>query len=273
MAVAEEGNEEGIVRIEERVDNIADVSEKVADMKVNAEKTVALHVRVQDETSPTSPDEAKAVCKFRCPHLNCGYQFLTKHGMLVHAGRCEWKNEFEVDSIVGHRGPIVVRKYKVRWKGYSADYDTFEPRDNIHPDLIKEYEVENNVYVHGWKFRCDVCDLPCSSARGIAIHKAKAHKKEKQQNFAGSLADKKVTLCKLVKQQESRPKINCCSKPLDNVFRSKYLGTIFTADAQQVHDVKEKIARALTRCGKLRHVLDSPDLPLAIKLRLYQAAA
>ena len=36
--------------------------------------------------------------------------------------------------------------------------------------------------------------------------------------------------------------------------------------------MKEKIARAMSRCGQLRHVLDSPDLPITIKLRLYQAA-
>ena len=176
VAVPEEGDDEGIVRVEKRVNSIADGSDKDADMKVNVDKTVVLHVRAQDETSPTSPDEAKAVCKFRCPHLNCGFMFLTKHGMQVHAGRCKWKDEFEVDCIVGHRGPIVARQYKIRWKGYSEEYDTFEPRSNIHPELIKDYEIDNNVYVHGWRYRCGVCDLPCSSARGVAIHKAKAYK-------------------------------------------------------------------------------------------------
>ena len=200
------------------------------------QKTVVLHVRARHKTSTTSPEEARAVCKFCCPHLNCGFQFLSKHGMQVHAARCEWKNEFEVDFIVSHRGPVVARQYKIRWKGYSSDYDTFEPRDNVHPELIRDYEISNGVYVHGWKHRCDVCDLPCSSARGVAIHKAKAHKKAKQQNFTGSLEDKHVTMCKLVKQQGIRPIIKCCGKPLDNVFRSKYLGTIFTADAQQVHE-------------------------------------
>ena len=112
-----------------------------------------------------------------------------------------------MDSIVTHRGPVVARQYKIRWKGYISDYDTFESRDNIHPELIKDYEMSNGVYVHGWKHRYDVCDLPCSSARGVAIHKAKAHKKAKQQNFIGTLADKHVNLCKIVKQQADRPTI------------------------------------------------------------------
>ena len=192
--------------------------------------------------------------------------------MKVHAGRCEWRDEFEVEAIVGHRGPIVTRQYKIKWKGYSSEFDTFEPRGNVHPELIRDYELATGVYVHNWKFRCDLCDLPCSSARGISIHKAKAHKAPKVQNFSGTLADEAVTMCKIVKQQATRPIIHCGDHPLDNVFREKYLGTIFTADAEQKHDVKEKITRAVSRCDQLRHVLDSPDLPISIKLRLYQVA-
>ena len=84
--------------------------------------------------------------------------------------------------------------------------------------------------------------------------------------------DEAVTMCKIVEQRASRPVIHCGGQPLANVFREKYLGTIFTADAEQKHDVKEKIERAVSRCGQLRHVLDSSDLPLKIKIRLYQAA-
>ena len=272
VAVLEMGDEVGIQRIESRVTEITEGSEKDADMQVNIEKTKALHVRTQDKTTPTSRAEAMAVCKFRCPHLNCGFQFVSKRGMKIHAGRCEWRNEYEVEAIVGHRGPTVVRQYLIRWKCYDSEYDTFEPRSNVHPDLIKEYELDKGVYIHDWRFRCDVCDLPCSSARGVAIHKARIHKPDKMQNFAGTLTDGAAMMCKIVDQQASRPVVHCRDTPLDNVFREKYMGTVFTADADQNHDVKEKIARALARCGKLRHVLDSSDLSLAIKLRLYQAA-
>ena len=109
--------------------------------------------------------------------------------------------------IVGHRGPTIARQYKIRWKGYPCEYDTFEPRTHIHPELIKDHELEKGVYVHSWKFRCDVCDLPCSSARGIAIYKARTHKKEKVQNFCGTLADEAVKVCKIIDQQAQRPVI------------------------------------------------------------------
>ena len=48
--------------------------------------------------------EASKVCKFTCPHSNGGYKFLTKRGMLVHARRCEWKEEFEMERILDCKG-------------------------------------------------------------------------------------------------------------------------------------------------------------------------
>ena len=178
-------------------------------MLLNADKTVVMHIRAQEETSPLTKEEAQDACKFTCPHLNCGFKFMTKTGMKIHAGTCEWKDEFEVDHIADHRGPVTARQYKVRWKNYTSNYDTWELRGNLHPALIKEYEIANGVYVHNWRYRCDICDLPCSSSRGIKIHKAHKHKLEKAQNFKGTLAAEAVKVCKLVHQQKERPEIQC----------------------------------------------------------------
>ena len=241
-------------------------------MLLNADKTVVMHIKTQDDVSPVTKEEARKTCKFTCPHLNCGFKFATKAGMRVHAGKCEWKDEYEVETIMDHRGPVTARQYKIRWKDYTPEFDTWEPRGNIHPALIKEYELENGVYVHSWRFRCEVCDLPCSSARGIAIHKARKHKGDKEQNFTGTLAEEAVTVCKLVQQQSNRPEIYCEGAKLENVFKFKYLGTVFTADSKQKYDIKIRIAKAFSRCGELRNVLDSRVLPINLKLRLYQAA-
>lgn len=144
-------------------------------MLLNADKTEVIYVRAQDGVSPLTKEEAMGVCKFTCPHLNCGFKFMTKSGMKIHAGRCEWKNEFEVDHITGHRGPVVARK------DYSTEYDTWEPRrGNVHPDLIRYYEIDNKCMpTVAWSFRYNICDLACSSARGISIHKDRKHKPEK----------------------------------------------------------------------------------------------
>ena len=89
-------------------------------------------------------------------------------------------------------------------------------RGNSHPELTKDYERENRVYVYGWKFRYYVCDLPCSSAC-ISIHKSKGHKCDKVQNFVDTLTDKAVKMCKIDYQQALRPVIHCDGESLENV--------------------------------------------------------
>ena len=83
-------------------------------MNVKIVKTKILYVRAQDPVTDTTTSETTAVSKFVCPHLNCGYRFFTKRGMLTHVGRCEWKNEFEIERILTHRSPIHARQYIVR---------------------------------------------------------------------------------------------------------------------------------------------------------------
>ena len=145
----------GVQQITERVNSISQGSKKDVDMLLNADKTEVMYIRVQDEVPPATQEEAREICKFTCPHLNCGYMFETKVGMLIHAGGCEWKDEFKVDFITNHRGPVTTRQYNIRWKTYSTNFDTWEPRGNLHPEFIKDYELANDAYVHGWRFRCD----------------------------------------------------------------------------------------------------------------------
>ena len=64
----------------------------------------------------------------------------------------------------------------------------------------------------------------------------------------------------------------CCGKALENVFVFKYLGTLFTADGRQQHDIKKRIVLVMSRCGRLRHIFNSPVISLHLKLRLYAAA-
>ena len=113
-------------------------------MNISTSKTKAMYVRVQEEISPTTPVEASSVCKFTCPHPGCGHRFLDKHGMMVYAGKCDWRNKFVIENIIECRGEDPCRHYKVRWKGPGVD--TWEPKSNLHPDTIIEFEKNNWLF-------------------------------------------------------------------------------------------------------------------------------
>ena len=263
---------EGLKKASERITAIAIGSRADADMKVSLPKTKVLHVQEQDPISETTNAEARSQCKFECPNLGCSHVFASKKGLSIHTSRCEWSNEFEVDKIVDHKGPITSRKYKISWKGYSDEWDTWESRSAIHPQLIIDYEKQVGVYDYHWPHRCDICSLPCKSGTGVKIHKTKAHKPQREQRFKGSLADRAAQMQKYRDQQKVRPSIMCEGEPLENVFNFKYLGTMFNALADQTMDVKARIARAMQRCGQLRHILDSNIIGINLKLRLYEAS-
>jgi hypothetical protein len=186
-ALIDYGDAEGLARAEKRVSSVAKGSREDADMMISIPKTKVLHVRTQEEVSATTGNEARSVCKFTCPHLHCGFQFHNRRGLLVHAGRCEWRNEFKIDRIVASKGPVFAKQFKIRWAGFSEEEDSWEPRSGLHPETIKEYEKANGEYAFQWPHRCNVCDLPCRTKTGIKIHKAKIHKVEKDQEFADRL--------------------------------------------------------------------------------------
>ena len=66
--------------------------------------------------------------------------------------------------------------------------------------------------------------------------------------------------------------MTCEGKALENIFLFKYLGSVFAADGSQEHDVDRRITLAMKRCGQLRNIFGSPDVPLALKINIYKAA-
>ena len=69
------------------------------------------------------------------------------------------------------------------------------------------------------------------------------HKEIKPQNFAGILADKGVQVEKWASQQTHRPSFTCEDTNLENVFKFKYLGSLFAADAKQCYDIQARVAK------------------------------
>ena len=83
------------------------------------------------------------MCKYICPHLNCG-----KRGLMIHARKCKWANEFVVEKILDCEGPPTNRKYLIKWEGYSSEHNTWEPRPNMHPEAeaIIEFQKANGFF-------------------------------------------------------------------------------------------------------------------------------
>ena len=70
VALLEEGDRCGMDRLSDRVTKISRGSKKDANMSVLIPKTMTLHVRQQDEVTKTTSEEAKKLCRYKCPHLN-----------------------------------------------------------------------------------------------------------------------------------------------------------------------------------------------------------
>ena len=75
------------------------------------------------------------------------FVFDTNHDMLIHASRCRYKDEYVVERIIDidSKGPVCAKKFKIRWLGYGPEADTWEPRSNVHPELIRDFEIECNI--------------------------------------------------------------------------------------------------------------------------------
>ena len=58
------------------------------------------------------------------------------------------EEEYEVEAVLGHRGRPSHRTFLIRWKGYSAAEDTWEPERNLGnaQPLIKEYKIARPTY-------------------------------------------------------------------------------------------------------------------------------
>lgn len=62
--------------------------------------------------------------------------------MQMHVGKCEWKDEYEIE------GPTTNRSYLLKWKGYSAEENSWVTRLNLNPQTIGDYEKRSDTYVY-----------------------------------------------------------------------------------------------------------------------------
>lgn len=111
-----------------------------------------------------------------------------------------------------------------------------------------------------------------STPSGVKVHMSRKHKRDPadHQSFKGmhTCAERVTKDQKMRQEQDQKPKIMCEGVPIDNVAVFKYLGTLFSADGQQIRDINVRIVQAFSRCGELHNVFNSKSL----RVRLYEAA-
>ena len=244
-------------------------------MHINVTKTKVMQVTEQTRVSPLTNKEAREVCKHVCPHEDCNRVFYNAHGCKVHAGKCKWRDMHVVDKILTVKGATgsPKRRFLIRWKGYAPEHDTWEPRRNLRPGMVNDFLRANGLYDHNWRgARCPLCDMPCKSEHGVKIHMHSCLlRQEKEQNFTGTCAAGKVKTNKLIEAQKAKEAVCCEGESLENVFHFTYLGSVFSADGCQRHDIKRRVGMATTRMGQLRHVFNA-NISFRLKMKIYKSA-
>ena len=72
--------------------------------------------------------------------------------------------------------------------------------------------------------------------------------------------------------QKNLPQVHWGEQAIVNYYRAIYLGSLFQVDGDQMPDIRRRIAMAMQRAGKLRHVWAAEELSLDLRMRLYRAA-
>ena len=97
----------------------------------------------------------------------------------------------------------------------------------------------------------------------------KCKKKEKTQNFVGTVAQSMHRDEVMKERQRLEEKVMCNNVPLKNCYTFKYLGSMFTADGHSDVDIKRRIGMAVSRCGQLRFILNAKNIKMKTKLKIY----
>ena len=270
----------------ERLTNLADASESEADMKINMTKTVSQHVHRRKPITVTEAEVSRAESKYKHQCDFCLRKFKTNRAMLIHRASCVHNyattdEVFVIEKIVGVFGHKDARWYLVKWQGYNEpewEREHLLQRDKCH-DAIRSFWATSgllptkNFYPDAeGKNRCTICCKTYARPQDLKTHRKKSGHYDHKQYIKTKTAMIDAITAKREEQQKLLPKVKWGDREAENQWRSKYLGSIFEAGGNQMHDVRTRIARARQRFGKMRHIWANKDLHRNLRMRLYKSS-
>ena len=84
----------------DRVTSISAGSRRDTDMIISIDKTEVMHVEEQGRVVPATAMEAAEVYTFKCPNVGCNKVLYNAYGCKCHAGKCKYKDHFELEKIL-----------------------------------------------------------------------------------------------------------------------------------------------------------------------------
>ena len=126
-----------------------------ADMDLHKGKTQTMHVREQEKLAPPTIAEVKRTedtYKHQC--VFCDRKFKTSRGLHIHMASCNnqhglTQEAFTIEGINAAFGTPENRWFRVSWKGYSKNADSWEPERSLVrqgcTNCIKEYWHKSGI--------------------------------------------------------------------------------------------------------------------------------
>ena len=189
---------------------------------------------------------------------------------------------YTMEDIVGVFDIIEARWYLVKWQGYDVDVPEWE-RDHLLKrdgcaDTIRRFWARTGLN-RSKKFypdttgrhRCTVCCKSFKRAQDLRGHKTRMKHHDEKTHKITATSKKDVILEKRKQMQRELPNVMWGEKKAENAWISKYLGSLFEAGGGQMTDVRARIAMALQRFDKMRHLWRDNALHQNLRIRLYKA--
>ena len=269
----------------ERLTALADASLREADMQINMAKTYSQHVFKREKIAVTVDelDKVEATYKHQCDF--CTRRFKTDRAMHIHRQSCPYNYDTteeafpvkEVNGVFGHKD---ARWFRLELEGHDEPHWEREHlllRDGCH-EAIRDFWAKSGknpnqlFYVDEESHRCAVCGKTYAREQDLKAHRTRTGHVDIPVRKYTTTAKADAILHKRKMQQDSLPKVRWGDTEADNCWLFKYLGSVFEAGGSHMPDVKRRIAMAVARFGKLRHVWQRKELHLNLRLRLYKAA-